>query len=76
MPVTSLPVPDVVGQAMCGAQRTGHRASLADRLVDIRQEVGRMGGIQVRCLGGVDHRPAADRHVAVELRLRRECAAS
>ena len=45
---------------------SGHRLALADRRVDIRQEVRRIGRVQVGGLGRVHHRSAADRDVAIE----------
>ncbi len=47
-------------------------ACLADRRIDIGQEVGGIGGIQVGGLGGIDAGTTADRHVAVEGAIGRE----
>ena len=55
------------------SQRSRHRRSVTDRSVDVGQEVGRVGGVQVGGLGGIDHRAAADRHIAIGVGLRREC---
>src|SRR5215213_1152766 len=50
-------------------QTTGHRLATPDRRVYVRQEVGWIGGIQIRCLGGVHARATAQSDVAVELAL-------
>ena len=47
-------------------QRARDPLSGADRRVDVSHEFGRMRGVKVRRLAGVDHRAAADRDVAVE----------
>ena len=44
-------------------QRPGHRHALADRRIDVVEEIGgRVGRIEVRGLGGVDRGAAADGH--------------
>ena len=43
MPVTSLPVPDVVGHATCGASGPGIGARVAERRVDVRCAAARGG---------------------------------
>ena len=67
MPVISEPVPDVVGQAMCGSQRAGNPLSGTDRRVDVSHEFGRMRGVQIRRLAGVDapsrRRPRRSRRI-------------
>ena len=45
-------------------QRLGRRPAAADRGVDVVEQLPRVGGEQVDRLGGVDRRPAADRHDA------------
>ena len=47
IPVTSLPVPEVVGHAMCGVSGPGTGSPVADRLVDVGQEVGGVGRVEV-----------------------------
>ena len=39
----------------------------ADRSVDVGEEIGGMGGIEVSRLGGIDNRTAADRYKAFEI---------
>ena len=41
----------------------------ADRSVDVGEEIGGMGGIEVSRLGGIDNRTAADRYKAFEIAL-------
>ena len=72
MPVVSEPVPDVVGHAMCGLHRSRDALSGADRRVDVRHELRRVPGVEVGRLARVDHRAAADGHVAVDVRFARE----
>src|SRR5258708_6051796 len=45
---------------------TGNRTALADRGIDVFQKIRWIGGIEVRGLGGVYRRPAADRDQRVE----------
>ena len=72
-PVVSLPVPAVVGMAISGLSGPGTGMRLADRRVDVVEEVGRgIGRVEVGGLGGVDDRPAADGDEAVELVAARE----
>ena len=69
MPVVSEPVPEVVGQAMCGFSAPGHALPRADRRVHVGHELGRVRRVQVRGLAGVHHRAAADGDVPVEAAL-------
>ena len=72
-PVVSLPVPAVVGIGHQRLQRARHRQALADRRVDVVEEVGgRIGRVEVDGLGGVDRRAAADGDERVVGRLPRE----
>ena len=48
-------------------QRRGRLAALADRRVDVVHDRRRVGGDEVGDLGGVEARPAADAHEAVEV---------
>ena len=48
-------------------QRTRHGAKLAVGQVDVGQEIGGVGGVQIGRLGGVHGRAAAQRHEAVEM---------
>ena len=68
IPVCSLPVPLVVGHAMCGLSGPGTGAG-AHGLVDVGEEVRGVGGVQVRGLAGVDDGSAAHGDVAVEAAL-------
>jgi hypothetical protein len=72
MPVHSLPVPLVVGHAMCGLSGPGTGAPPPIGGFHVRHELGRMRGIQIGRLAGVDRRAAADRNVAVDLGVARE----
>ena len=69
VPVVSLPVPAVVGIPISGLSGPGTSAPLADRGIDVGQQVSRIRGTQVGDLGRVDARAAADADVAVELPL-------
>ena len=66
-PVVSLPVPAVVGTAIERLQRPGHGFGSTDRRVHVREQIGRIRRVEVRGLGRVHHRAAADGDVAVEL---------
>ena len=69
-PVVSLPVPAVVGIARSGLSGTGHRQSLADRRVDVVEEVvRRKGGVEVHGLGRIDGGAATDGDEGVVLAL-------
>ena len=46
-------------------ERSGHRLAASDRVVDVGEQLGRVGGVQVGRLGGVHGRAAADRGKAV-----------
>ncbi len=66
MPVHSLPVPHVVGQAMWGASGPGIGSGQADRSVDVVEKIGRISRIEIGRFAGVDHRAATDRNETVE----------
>ena len=57
------------GTGDMGLQRSGYGRAAADRGVDVGEEIGRIGGIEVGGLAGVDHRAAAKRNEAVETTL-------
>ena len=48
-------------------ERSGHRLAAADRRVDVVEEVGRIGRVEVGGLGRVDRAAAADGDERVEL---------
>ena len=59
-PVVSLPVPAVVGIAMRGLSGPGTGKPFADGSVDVIEEIrGRIGGVEIHGLGGVDGGAAA-----------------
>src|SRR5450631_3167541 len=57
-------------------KRTRHGPSVPNRRVDLRHEVGGVGGVEIRRLGRVDRRTAADGNVPVELSVRGEARRS
>ncbi len=54
-------------------ERPRDRRALSQRRVHVLLERCGIGGVEVRRLGGVDHRTAPDGHVTVDARVRREC---
>ena len=69
--VVSLPVPAVVGTAISGL--SGRAApGRANRRVDVVDEVGRLGGVEVGGLGRVDRGATADGDETVEAARRRD----
>ena len=76
MPVTSLPVPAVVGQAMCGFSGPGTGLPSPIGRVDVGEEVRGIAGVEIGGLARVDDRTATQRHVAIGPHLRANRAAS
>ena len=72
MPVTSLPVPEVVGQAMCGASGPGTGVPAPTGALTYARKSAGMGGVEVGRLRGVDHRSAAHGDIAVRPGFQRE----